>query len=405
MGKINNDTMRENNIRLVLNTIRKAGSISRAELAKQLHLTSPAVTNIVGNLLARGMVQETGFAQSSHGRKPISVSIDPGACRVLGAVISTDGVSVSLADFSAGILCTQRQPLDLRGDADSILATVIGCARACIRQSGVEPERILAMGVAAPGPLDVRSGVMLDPPNFPNFHNVPICHILEEALGIPTVLDKDANAAGLAEYYLGSHPQARTVFSMFLFRDSIGGSLLLNGEIVHGFADGVGDIGHVMVDSNGPRCNCGRYGCLEAVAAGGAVLRQVQSRLKVGGQYALPDSFNVDALTLQDVVRLSREGLPLFRQTVSHAVDMIATALGNVISIISPEVIQIGGPVTELYPELAQQVQSRINSRSYPQFCSRIRVEASQLGGDCFSLGAVMLALTAYQTLLLQDQN
>lgn len=403
MGKINNNTMRENNICLVLNTIRKSGSISRAELAKQLNLTSPAVTNIVGNLISRGMVQETGLTQSSHGRKPIAVSIDPEACRVLGAVISTDGVSVSLADFSARILYTESRPLDLMGDSQSILSTVLECTQACIAGSGADPSRILSMGIAAPGPLDTENGIMLDPPNFPYFHNVPICQILEDTLHIPTVLDKDANAAGLAEYYLSDHQEAQTVFSLFLLSHCIGGSLLINGEIFHGFSDGVGDIGHITVDSNGPRCSCGRYGCLESVATADAVIRQIQSRLKLTGLHRVPDDFDIDGLTLQEAIRLSREGVPLFRQAVDQAIDMIAVALGNVISLISPDMIQIGGPIVELYPELVDQLRSCICSRSYPQSCSRIRLEASQLGARCFAEGAVMLALTTYQSLLLSD--
>ena len=393
--------MRENNISLVLNTMRRAGSISRAELAKQLSLTSPAVTNIVSNLIARGMVRETGCAQSAHGRKPISVSIDPEACRVLGMVISTDGVSVSLADFAANILDTCTRPLDLMGDADCILSAAAQCARDCIRESGVDPRRILSLGIAAPGPLDVKNGVMLDPPNFPNFHNVPICRLLEEALGIPAVIDKESNAAGLAEYYFSSHEEVQTVFSLFLLAHSIGGSLLLNGRIVHGFSDGVGDIGHVMVDSNGPLCSCGRYGCLEAVATGDAVVHQLQTRLKAAGR--LPGVGDIDALSMEDVVRLSRENQPMFRQALDRAVEMISLALGNVISIISPEMIQIGGPMADLCPELVDQLRSSIQSRVYPRSCSRIRVEKSRLGSEAFPKGAVMLALTTHQTLLCRE--
>ena len=395
MGKINNDTMRENNISLVLNTMRRAGSISRAQLAKQLHLTSPAVTNIVSNLIARGMVRETGCAQSAHGRKPISVSIDPGACRVLGMVISTDGVSVSLADFAANLLFTVTRPLELLGDAQCILSAAADCARDCIRESGVDPRRILSMGIAAPGPLDVARGVMLDPPNFPNFHNVPICRRLEEALGIPTVLDKESNAAGLAEYYYSSQQEVQTVFSLFLLSHSIGGGLLLNGRIVHGFSDGVGDIGHIMVDSNGPLCSCGQYGCLEAVATADAVVHQLREQLE--------DPEHADALTFEEVVRLSRENVPPYRQALDRAVDRIAVALGNVISIISPEMIQIGGPMADLCPELVDQLRSTIQARVYPRSCSRIRVEKSRLGTEAFPRGAVMLALSAHQTLLCRD--
>lgn len=400
MGKINSQTMKENNVRLLLNTVRKSGPISRSALARLLGLTSPAVTNIVSALLQDRLLIETGYTDSRLGRKPVLLDINPGVRHLLGMVLTTEAATVILTDFQAKILYRAQRPISPLSGKETILATLIACARECIQQTGIGPGQILALGIAAPGPMDTRRGLLVNPPNFQDWHNVPICAIMEEALGIPAILDKETNAAALAEYYFGTPEEFKTMFYILLLQNSIGGSMMLNGKVVHGFEDGAGDIGHMQVDLNGPRCSCGRYGCLECIACGDALTTQARSRIKSMNNVSLQIPCTAESLTLEDIFRFGNQGVPLFEEIVNHAARMIAAAIGNVISIISPSLVVVGGTLPAISPTLVDRIRTYIQSRQYPDCAKRIRIEHSTLGESGCALGAVMLALDAYQTTL-----
>ena len=400
MRHINNQTMRENNIRIILNTIRKNGAISRTDLAHQLGLTSPAVTNIVAALIQDGLVLETGHVDAALGRKPVLLSINPSVCYLLGIVLTTEGIQVVISDFSANILHTEHHAIDPLADSALIVRLMTDAARRCMVSVGVTKKQVLAVGVAVPGPLDTQNGILLNPPNFPSWRNVPICAMIEQELGIPAVLDKETNAAAMAEYYFGLAEEYRTMFLMLIWQNSIGGAILHNGNVLHGFADGAGDIGHSLVDINGPLCSCGQYGCLECVASGRALVQRAKAKLKTMKNMNLPLPCPVDDLSVEDIMRSANMGVVLFEELTNYFAQMVATAIGNVISILSPSLIVIGGPETLVDARLVARISDYVHSRSYPQCVKDIQIRHSRLGDSGCARGAIMLALNRYQTSL-----
>lgn len=400
MRKINNQTMRINNVQMILNAVRKSGPVSRSSLAQMLGLTSPAITNIVSGLIQDGLLIEIGRTDSAMGRKPVLLDINPSVRYLLGMVLTTEEVSVVLTDFSSQIVHQEKRQINPLLGQDAILAAMIECARTCIRQKGVQKEQILGIGIAAPGPLDTKRGVLLNPPNFPDWHDVPICRIMEDALDLPAVLDKETNAAALAEHFFGTSEEFKTMFFVLLMGNAIGGSVMLNGDVVHGFEDGAGDIGHSLVDINGPLCACGQYGCLERVACGDALVNKAKARLKSMNNVKLPVPCDVENLTLEDVFRFSNMGIALFEEIVDYAARMIATAIGNVVSILSPSLVVVGGTLTAADPTLVSRIRTYVQSRSYPSCVQRIQIEQSRLGGEVCARGAAMLAIDAFQTSL-----
>lgn len=400
MRKINNQTMRVNNVQMILNAVRKNGPVSRSSLAQTLGLTSPAVTNIVSSLIQDGLLMETGRTDSALGRKPVLLNINPSVRYLLGMVLTTEEISVVLTDFAAQILYREKRQINPLSGREVILAALIDCAKTCVWQTGIQKEQVLGIGIAAPGPLDTKRGMLLNPPNFPDWHNVPICRIMEEALDLPAVLDKETNAAALAEYFFGIREEFKTMFFVLLMSNSIGGSIMLNGSVLHGFEDGAGDIGHSLVDINGPLCACGQYGCLERVACGDALVNKAKARLKSMNNVKLPVPCDVENLTLEDVFRFSNMGIALFEEIVDYAARMIATAIGNVISILSPSLVVVGGTLTAADSTLVSRIRTYVQSRSYPSCVQRIRIEPSRLDGEVCARGAAMLAIDAFQTSL-----
>lgn len=397
MSRINSQTMKYNNIRMILNAIRKNGPISRIDLAKNLGLTAPAVSKIVSTLIQSQLLAETGYSDSAAGRKPILLSINPDVCYVLGMVFTLEEITVAITDFAANILWQERRCISALQSKDEILALLIDCAHTCLRKLQVQASQVLGLGIAAPGPLDQEKGLLINPPNFPDWKNVPICSIMEDALGIPAVLDKETNAAALGEYYLGTPEEFRAMFYILLLSNSIGGSVMYDGNILHGFEDGAGDIGHSLVDINGPACACGQYGCLERVASGNALVNEAKARLKSMNNMNLPVPCDAESIQLEDIFAYSKQGIRIFEDIVDYVARMIATAIGNVISILSPSRVVIGGP---LGPLLLDRISSYIQSRSYPSCAKRISITPAALGESACVRGAVMLALDTYQTKL-----
>ena len=405
MKKINNRTMKENNIRILLNTIRRKGPISRSELAKELGLTSPTITSLSAELIEKHVILETGRIENQPtGRKPIMLSINPTACHVLGLVMTNTRITVVAGDFAGTICYRHWTEIEPSLGKDWILSIMIRELQAAIVSIGVPKDQILSIGVSAPGPLDSAAGVLCAPPNFPDWRNVPICSILEEATGIPAVLDKESNAAALAEYYASDESDVPT-FYILLLRNSIGGCPMENGKILRGFKDYSGDIGHMLVDINGPRCTCGQFGCLECMASGNALVRRAQAELKSLQNRSCEVDYDIESLSLEQIVEYARQGVPLFSEILDDAARMLALAIGNIILILGPKRFILGGSFLNLYPEFLDQVAAQVHTRSYPYYISEIQIERSRLGSDWCTRGALMLALDRCQQWLCGEEE
>jgi len=255
--------------------------------------------------------------------------------------------------------------------AASVLATVRE-ARALVPAEG----RILGAAVAAPGPLDTKARRPGRLPNLPAWSGYPLGDALEEALGVPVVLENDANAAAYGELFFGSGRN----FNDFLFvtlGTGVGGALVSGGRLVKGARDGAGEIGHLQVSPDGPVCGCGRRGCVEAMASGSAILRE----------YGKPagDAF---AAAVRGDVRA--------REVLAAAGRALGTGIASVITILEPAAVVIGGGLSQVEPHVFSYYfdpcREEIAKRSYRMWGQDVPLVIAELGGDGPLLGAGMLA-------------
>ena len=399
MRRINNRTMKRANIQMVLDTIRKKGPISRADLAKELGLTSPAVTNIVADLQKKELITEIGMSRISHGRSPILLDLNPEAAYVIGVVLMTEAVTIIVGDFKASMIYREDMPIDPLLGKDAIMSIIKAMIRKALTSSKLAEKQILCIGVSAPGPLDTRTGVIISPPNFPDWKNVHITEELSRTFGIPAVLDKETNAAALAEYYFRDLSDD-VIFYILLLTNSIGGSVVKGGQIQHGFEDGSGDIGHMTIDINGRKCVCGQNGCLEAVASGKALVQRAQNMILRLKERKIPYSFDDTGITIETVFNYANKGIPVFTDTTDYAARAIAAAIGNVISILSPSMFIMAGAMLEFDPAFIERIRMYVRRRTYPSSVPDVRIVPSILGTDCVTAGSLILALNAVESKL-----
>jgi predicted NBD/HSP70 family sugar kinase len=256
-------SVRSHNDRTVLGLVR-SGALSRASIAEAAGLTPQAVSKIVARLISAGLLEETGAVRDGGRGKPrMSLQLRPEGAYAYGAYVDRDELRVVRLDLTGEVVSASVVPLAPMFTPSDVLEALAGL---------VEPgEKVLGLGIGIAGPLDFRDGVV-SPNGLPGWSSVPLRALAEERLGLPVVVDKDTNAAVLAEAWRRPLRDAAVVF----VGTGLGVGLLLDGEVHRGARSGAGEFGHTTIQIDGPLCVCGRRGCVEAVHAAAAGVEAAQ---------------------------------------------------------------------------------------------------------------------------------
>lgn len=257
----NASVMRSLNRKLILNLIR-LNPISRVELAERTHLTRASITQIVEELVEAGLVESVSTVESGGlGRKRTQLALCHRARYVFGVSISRKCCRVGVIDLYGEVLAERTLPLVGRPAAEVANEIAAAIDQQC-QELALDGDKILGIGVSAPGPVDYIAGIILNPPNFSDWHQVPICRMLEERTGLPVMLEKDTNARALEEKYFGAALNLSN-FMLVQIDDGVGSGVMIRDKIYRG-THGMGtEIGHTTIRFDGPLCGCGNRGCLE----------------------------------------------------------------------------------------------------------------------------------------------
>ncbi|MDY7012146.1 MAG: ROK family protein [Cyanobacteriota bacterium] len=251
----------------------------------------------------------------------------------------------------------------------------------------------LAIGVSFGGPVDATSGTVRLSHHVPGWENIPLRALLEDEFGAPVSVDNDANVAALGEYRFGA---GRDYSSLFYITVStgVGGGWILNGRLWHGTEGMAGEIGHTVVDPTGPRCLCGKRGCVERLASGPYIAKQVRSQLLQHPQRgqllrSLVDN-NLEAITGQLVSQAAQAGDSLARDAIAKAGWALGVGIGNVANLINPQLFVLGGGVTKSGPHFWQVLRQTAQKTALPEV--HFQVVPATLGDEAPLWGAVALA-------------
>ncbi|MCX5198382.1 ROK family transcriptional regulator [Streptomyces sp. NBC_00249] len=260
-GGANLPALREHNEALLLDLLRAAGApgLGRAELAARTGLTPQAVSKIMARLAAEGLVAEAGRGASTGGKPRTLLRLVPGARHAVGVHLDRDELTAVRVDLAGSVLARWNGPLDFGAGPDPVVDAAL---RAVVRVRERAGPPLLGVGVAAPGPLDWRSGVLGRVTGFPDWAGYPLREVLQGRLGLPVVLDKDTNAGVAAGAPAGPEPGT----SVYLHVGTgLGAGLRLGGGIHRGARSAAGEFGHQVLRLDGPACRCGGRGCLEVL--------------------------------------------------------------------------------------------------------------------------------------------
>jgi glucokinase len=283
------------------------------------------------------------------------IGVDVGGTKVAAGAVNDRG---EMAEYL-------RVPMNPRGSAEEGFAAVTSALDELFRQRKVSAGTEIPIGICAPGPLDPATGVVLNPPNVPCWRNFPLADEIFRRYGVKPRVDNDANAAALAETLWGAGKGFGNVFYACV-GTGIGTGIIFDGKIFHGRTGSAAEGGHVSIDWRGPRCNCGKKGCIEALASGTAIARR--AREAVGNDAKRGDGLlalaagDPGAIRSEMVGRAAVSGDALAQEILWETMESLAVWLGNIVDLLEPEVMILGGGVAEMLRPHFGDIQARMKN-------------------------------------------
>jgi predicted NBD/HSP70 family sugar kinase len=375
-------SLREFNRLRIVDFLRTNGTASRAELARRTGLSRSTISTLVADLQRRGLVVERAgkFAgEGQPGRPAALLELDPTAAAAVGIDFDHDKVRVAVSDLSRSVLAEATVAHDVDHDAQGALDLAAELAEKVLDEAGVKKDRLLGVGVALAGPIDHDKGALHPSDVLPGWAKIDAAKELEQRLGTPAYVDNDANLGALAEVTLGAGRNAR--FAAYVSISSgIGAGIVVDGRPYHGHRGTAGEIGHVVVDPQGPICRCGNRGCLETLASGPALLKLVQESRE-------------QELTVREMIELAREGDAGCGRAIADAGQVVGRVVAGLVNLFSPEMVVVGGDLGEAGDLLLDPLREAVRRNALPAAAEGLKVVAGELGERANLLGALALVL------------
>ncbi|PKQ27126.1 MAG: ROK-family transcriptional regulator [Actinobacteria bacterium HGW-Actinobacteria-4] len=376
--------MRQQHRTAVLTEILLAGTTTRADLMRIVGLSSASITNIVGDLIAEGVVAEVGSRSSSGGRPVAVLGPHPQGAYALGADVGERGVAVELFDLSMRVIDREEVEGDHTEPVSRIIDDIsIAVAALRERHHDIWP-RLTGLGLALPGPVEVNAdGSQTLHAQSLGWPAVPVGHFA--AMNLPVFADNGAKAQARAEMWFGAARGAEHAV-VALFGRGVGMGTIIDGALHRGAHSSAGEWGHVSIRPGGRECRCGNLGCIEAYAGADAILEEWERR---GGPPQQSSGWDSMVALLDAAATGDNEAAGV----VNDVVDVIGAGLGGLINLLNPERVVVGGWVGMLLMDRCQQaLRSAMDAYSLTRPASQATLVPSHFRGDAIALGAAILA-------------
>jgi len=312
------------------------------------------------------------------------LGVDLGGSKILTAVISSQGKMLS-RDHSV---------TPARKGHEAVIQSILESAHRALKQANVDISALTAIGIGAPGISNPETGILFTSPNLPGWQDVPLRDIMQERLDKKTFLINDANAAALGEFYFGAARGVRN-FIYITLSTGIGGGIVIDGTIYSGAIGAAGEVGHMTIDDEGPICNCGNRGCWETLASGTALAREARHRIKEGVKTSILEyaEGDVEKVTAQVIHSAADQGDGLAKELIARTGYYVGVGLANLINIFNPELIVIGGGLSNVGDMLLKPAFKTAGERAYKEAFQAVRFAFAELGRNSGVLGAAAFAL------------
>ncbi len=374
----------------ILDLIRKKQSVSRADLSKDTGLSPTAIGVIVSSLLDKGYIHETGTGESKGGRKPVMLELKPDSYYSVGLDIDVDSIQFVLTDITGRLVQEGSVPLNVN-TAEGAVAASESCVTGIMERYSISRERMLGIGISVPGMVDSISHRVVLAPNL-GWEEEDPAGMLRERLQLPVFMENEAMSSAICENWIGACQKASN-FVCVNIKSGIGAGIFTGGMPYRGTGGSAGEVGHIVVDENGPRCGCGNYGCLETMASTGRIIEKARKMVRQGVVSSLNEFENVDAMSLENIAAAARAGDGAAMNLLDETARYLGIALSNLVNTLNPSRIVLGKDFT-VYGDLVMgTLRSVIDGKALKRPASNVELMISGIGNRASTLGAAIIPL------------
>lgn len=373
----------------IIQFIDNRGSSSITELSKELTTSVPKTTVLVGELIKEGLLQDEGKIDSTGGRRASVFGLVSDACFFLGVDVKKYHINVGLMDFQKRMVTHKdKLPFKMENTAES-LKKLIQLIRDFISHSQIESARILGCGINLTGRINQHTGHSY---SFYHFKEEPLAEVIEQEIEIPTYLENDSRSMAFGEFYSGELSSERNV--LFVNLDyGIGLGIVVDGKIYYGRSGFSGEFGHIPLFDNEIICHCGKKGCLETEASGWALIRKFKERLEKGSSSsAVKKNLSASEITLEDIITAAKNEDTLCIELLSKIGEQLGKGLAVLINVFNPELIILGGTLSETGDYIRLPARSVLNKFSLSLVNNDTSLRISRLGERAGVIGACLIA-------------
>lgn len=376
MKGVNHHSMNENNKYLILRAISLYGPCSRTRLCEYTNLSKMTITNIVNEYLRQGVVEESGKAATSAGRKADLLRIVPDSLLALGIFVDRGYTEIGVVNLNGSVLRSERFEMSPAESADDFLDILLHLSSKYM--AGEWKDRIWGIGISVPGPLDAERGIILEPPEFHNLKNIPIVDILYKAFGIPAYLELGLHVAALSELYYGNKRE----YGNFLYvsaSDWIGGCVVSDRKVYQGASGLAGLMGGVVVERDDMDEKVPMSGCLQDYASLLALTR-----------WARENGPDPD-ITWNKIVTRARRGEPFASKVIDRLVYYLEIALINAVAFLDIQCVYVSGSILLGEDLILERLEESVNRLMFAPSTRHVAVLAAKYANDAEIIGITAL--------------
>lgn len=388
--------MAQMNRSMVFDLIRRKGPISRAEIARTIGLSIPTVMKITEEFSHKQFVQDVGKGESSGGKRPELLELIPDSKYIIGVGVGRSKTNVLMMNLAGEVFI--REIMETGGTVvpEVWISRLIRVIENVIRESGLPEKQILGMGIGMPGILDEESGKVLFSPDF-KWENVDMLTPIRERFKMDITIENANRALAMGEYYFGAGVDSRN-FLVVNLGHGIGSAIMREGEFYRGSSGSSGEIGHIILEKNGPKCNCGNKGCLEAIASGNAIARDAKIAVLEGNASKIMELVNgdINRIEAKTVFEAAHLGDQMAIQITERAMQYIGIGLANYINLLDPDLIILFGGLTNAGNIFLKKIKEVLRERQMKFAGRQVKLVISQMGENGTAVGSASLVLKKF---------
>jgi glucokinase-like ROK family protein len=392
--------VKTHNIRAVLLSLLLEETTYRVKIARQTSLSTTTITNIIGELIDMGIVAEDGVEEPEEplrvGRPRAALRLVKDARYAIGVQISVERYRIVITNLRAEILDSRSHTFDRSTPPEQVFQQISEQTNNLILESGLERQRVLGVGVGAAGLVNYHNGVNILSANL-GWENVPIRDWLADRLNLPVEVDNNVKAMALGEAFFGP---GRDVGSLvFVYgRTGVGSGIVIQNHLLRGADLGAGEIGHmILIADGGEQCRCGQRGCLETLVSEAALIRQADALAADQPDSLLAQYWQAGKIpSIDPIFKAAREGDPAAREIVEHAAHYLGLALANLVNLLNPEMIVLGGLFDQGKDLILPIARQTLQQSAFANLGKKVKLQATHFGSQAGMIGAASLALTSF---------